>query len=259
MAVFAAMVESVDRGVGQVVEHLRSTGDLDNTLVLLLSDNGACYEWGPFGFDGESRSGRTTLHEGDALRNIGGPGSYLSYGSGWANLGNTPFRMYKHFTHEGGICTPLIAHWPGGLGRPGKWIRESAHIMDLLPTLLDAARVTYPTTFRGREIIPLEGTSLLPAMRRRAAAAAHPGLRPPRSPRTAGWRLEDRLVKTHASRSVLGTLQPGDGPLRNGQPRRPASRTRAPLSAQWTQWAARVGVVYVPPDSSSRDLSDSDR
>ncbi len=123
MAVFAAMVESIDVGVGQIVQHLQQTGTLENTLILLLSDNGACYEWGPLGFDGVSRKGTTTLHTGAEVKKVGGPGTHQSYGSGWANLGNTPFRMYKHFTHEGGICTPFIAHWPRLLSR---WIRSCA-------------------------------------------------------------------------------------------------------------------------------------
>ena len=118
MAVFAAMVETVDHGVGEIVRHLKATSDLDNTLIVFLSDNGACYEWGPFGFDGESRRGTTTLRTGDTLRETGGRGTHQSYGSAWANLGNTPFRLYKHFTHEGGICTPCIVHWPKGIGTP---------------------------------------------------------------------------------------------------------------------------------------------
>ena len=163
MALFAAMVEHVDRGVGRIMDHLRTTGDFDNTLVLLLSDNGACYEWGPYGFDGRSREGLTTLHTGDALRSMGGPGSYHSYGSGWANLGNTPFRLYKHFTHEGGTATPFIAHWPHGIEAAGTWVRERGHIIDVMPTLRAAAGAGYPLHFAGRAVQPEEGVSLLPA------------------------------------------------------------------------------------------------
>ncbi|MCY4189545.1 MAG: sulfatase-like hydrolase/transferase, partial [Bryobacterales bacterium] len=163
MALFAAMVEHVDRGVGRIMDHLRATGDFDNTLVLLLSDNGACYEWGPYGFDGRSREGLTTLHTGDALRSMGGPGSYHSYGSGWANLGNTPFRLYKHFTHEGGTATPFIAHWPRGIEAAGTWVRERGHIIDVMPTLRAAAGAGYPLHFAGRAVQPEEGVSLLPA------------------------------------------------------------------------------------------------
>ncbi len=162
MALFAAMVEHVDRGVGQVIGHLRETGDFDNTLIMLLSDNGACYEWGPFGFDERSRQGVTILHTGDALGKMGGPGSYHSYGSGWANLGNTPFRLYKHFTHEGGANTPFIAHWPLGIRKAGDWVRERGHIIDVMPTLRAAAGAAYPANFKGRSVQPEEGLNLLP-------------------------------------------------------------------------------------------------
>ena len=162
MALFAAMVEHVDQGIGQIVSHLRETGDFDNTLIMLLSDNGACYEWGPYGFDERSREGVTILHTGDDLRKMGGPGSYHSYGSGWANLGNTPFRLYKHFTHEGGTATPFIAHWPEGIRKAGNWVRERGHIIDVMPTLRAAAEAEYPLDFAGRTVQPEEGVNLLP-------------------------------------------------------------------------------------------------
>ncbi|MDE0106440.1 MAG: arylsulfatase [Bryobacterales bacterium] len=162
MALFAAMVEHVDRGIGRIVDHLRESGDFDNTLIMLLSDNGACYEWGPYGFDERSRQGVTILHTGDALRKMGGLGSYHSYGSGWANLGNTPFRLYKHFTHEGGTATPFIAHWPQGIRTAGTWVRERGHIIDVMPTLRAAAGADYPLNFAGRNVQPEEGVNLLP-------------------------------------------------------------------------------------------------
>ena len=164
MALFAAMVEHVDRGVGDIVRHLDDTGDLDNTLIMLLSDNGACYEWGPYGFDERSRQGVTVLHTGDDLRKMGGPGTYHSYGSGWANLGNTPFRLYKHFTHEGGVATPFIAHWPEGIPNPGRWVRERGHVIDVMPTLRAAAGADYPSDFAGRTVQSEEGMNLLPVL-----------------------------------------------------------------------------------------------
>ncbi len=163
MALFAAMVEHVDRGVGRILGHLRESGDFENTLIVLLSDNGACYEWGPFGFDERSRQGVTILHTGEDLRKMGGPGTYHSYGSGWANLGNTPFRLYKHFTHEGGANTPFIAHWPLGIRARGSWIRERGHIIDVMPTLRAAAGAPYPRDYAGRSVQPEEGVNLLPA------------------------------------------------------------------------------------------------
>ncbi len=170
MAIFAAMVERVDDGVGALIDHLKATGDFDNTLIMLTSDNGACYEWGPFGFDELSRKGVTHLHTGADLDRMGGRGTYHSYGSAWANLGNTPFRMYKHFTHEGGVCAPLIAHWParipagGGEAIRDGVIRGRTHIVDVMPTLRDAAGAAYPTDRAGRAIPAEEGISLLPAM-----------------------------------------------------------------------------------------------
>ena len=164
MALFAAMVEHVDRGVGKIVDHLKETGELSNTLIMLLSDNGACYEWGPYGFDQRSRQGVTILHTGKDLLKMGGPGTYHSYGSGWANLGNTPFRLYKHFTHEGGAATPFIAHWPDGIRDGGRWVRERGHLIDVMPTLRAAAGADYPTEFKGRAVQLEEGLNLIPVL-----------------------------------------------------------------------------------------------
>jgi arylsulfatase len=100
MAVYAAMVGCMDHTLGRVVGNLRTHGELDNTLVLFLSDNGACAEWNPFGFDGSSGP-KNVLHTGDQLAAMGGPGTYHSYGSGWANAGCTPFRLYKHYCPRG--------------------------------------------------------------------------------------------------------------------------------------------------------------
>lgn len=247
MAIFAAMVESVDDGVGQILDHLRKTEDLDNTLILFLSDNGACYEWGPFGFDGRSRRGETILRTGDDLREIGQRDTHQSYGSAWANLGNTPFRLYKHFTHEGGISTPFIAHWPAGIGKPDAWVRTPAHVMDLLPTLVEAAGAEYPQKFAGREVTPVEGVSLLPAMRgeqtnertigfdHQAAHALRQGdwklVWPKRMPFEIDWELynlsEDRCEQRN---------------LAEQHPERVQKMTQ-----QWEEWARRVGVTWEAP------------
>lgn len=160
MALYAAMVNHVDNGIGRIVEHLKKSGNFDNTIILILSDNGACYEWGPFGFDKASRAGITVLHEGEALQTMGGPGTYMAYGSGWANLCNTPFRLYKHFTHQGGIASPLIVHWPDGVKSPGRWVRDPAHVMDIMPTLVELAKADYPKQRNDKPILPMEGVSL---------------------------------------------------------------------------------------------------
>lgn len=162
MATFAAMIEHVDRGIGRIIAHLEKTGALDNTLIMLTSDNGACYEWGPFGFDKVSRRGITVLHEGEELKKIGGPGTYHSVGSAWSCLSNTPLRMYKHFNHEGGNCSPLISHWPKGIKNPNRWVRTPVHLMDFMPTVCDVTGAKYPKTLNGEKIKPLEGASLKP-------------------------------------------------------------------------------------------------
>jgi len=164
MALYAAMVSRLDDGVGRLVADLKANSEYDNTLILFMSDNGACYEWGPLGFDKSSRAGVTEVHTGEALANMGGPGSYISYGSAWANLCNTPFRMYKHFTYEGGISSPLVVSWPAGLGdRKGAWVNDAAHFIDIMPTLRAVSGASYPEKLNGNTLIAEQGKSLLPA------------------------------------------------------------------------------------------------
>jgi arylsulfatase len=165
MAVYAAMVDRMDQVVGRVVARLKETGQFENTLILFLSDNGACAEWDPWGFD-EVSGPKNVLHAGADLQKVGGPDSYVSYGSGWANACNTPFRLYKHYGHEGGINTPLIIHWPAGLKtKAGAIAREAGHITDLMPTVLEVAGASYPQERQGQRVLPLEGVSLAPVLR----------------------------------------------------------------------------------------------
>jgi arylsulfatase len=152
MAVYAAMVECIDRSVGTLVAGLKQRGMLEDTLILFLSDNGGNAEGGPSG---------VTRGEGP----IGGPQSYVLLGMNWATLANTPFRRYKHFTHEGGISTPLVAHWPSGIPqrRRGRLEHQPAHVIDIMATAVDLAGAKYPAEFNGHAILPLEGVSLRPA------------------------------------------------------------------------------------------------
>lgn len=246
MAVFAAMVEHVDRGVGRIVEHLESTRDLDNTLIFFLSDNGACYEWGPFGFDGPSRKGTTILHRGADLRKVGGRGTHHSYGSAWANLGNTPLRLYKHFTHEGGISTPLIVHWPRGIPEGSRWIREPVHVMDLMPTICEAAGAAYPRTLRGRPVLPTEGRSLLPSIRgedrgTRPLGFDHQGAH---AWRAGDWKLVWSKRMPHEITWELYNLAEDRCETRDLAEEHP-ERVRA-MAAAWERWARRVQVIYPP-------------
>ncbi|BCM91677.1 arylsulfatase [Abditibacteriota bacterium] len=162
MAVYAAAVDKMDQSVGRVVTYLKKTNQYDNTLIFFLSDNGACAEWDPYGFD-QNSGPKNILHTGDDLKKVGSPDSYVSYGSGWANTCNTPWRLYKHYAHEGGIRTPLIVHWPKGLKtKPGSMTTQPAMVADFMPTLVQICGGTYPTERNGLSIMPTQGASLLP-------------------------------------------------------------------------------------------------
>ncbi|EMI57087.1 arylsulfatase [Rhodopirellula sallentina SM41] len=154
MAVYAAMVDRMDQNIGRVVTWLKEHGQLDNTLLLFLSDNGGCAE--PYKDLGGGR-----------FKDINNPNlsGAISYGQGWANASNTPFRKFKVFSHEGGISTPLIVHWPKGLkSKSGSITNTPAQLIDLMPTILDATGATYPKEFAKQMIQPLEGVSLMPTI-----------------------------------------------------------------------------------------------
>lgn len=181
MAVYAAAVEMLDKNVGRLVDSLREHGELDNTLILFMSDNGACAEWDPYGFDlnpddyknhapGHGVDGGTprkpnVLHSGEELAKMGGPGSMFSYGCAWANVGNTPLAFYKHYAHEGGIRSPFIAHWSGKVANPGSLFDGPGHVFDVMATCVDLSGAKYPKKFHGHEILPMEGQSLVPALK----------------------------------------------------------------------------------------------
>ena len=163
MAIFAAMIDVMDQNIGRVVSDLKKEHELDNTLIIFISDNGACAEWDPYGFD--IRTGpNNILYTGDQIEEMGGPETYHSFGSGWANASNTPWRLYKHYNHEGGISSPFIVHWPDGLKRKGVIDNRPGHLIDLMPTILDAAGTNYPAEFNGQKTILLAGESILPLL-----------------------------------------------------------------------------------------------
>lgn len=172
MAVHAAMIDRVDQGIGRIISKLKAKGIYDNTLILFLSDNGASSERpGAPGFDRNShtRDGRKVTYFGPGMPREKMPGDEMTYagiGPAWANTSNTPFRYWKATQYEGGIRTPLIAHWPAGLTAAANSItRQPGHVIDVMATCLDVADVDYPSEFAGRQITPLEGRSLLPILR----------------------------------------------------------------------------------------------
>jgi arylsulfatase len=167
MAVYAAMIDQMDRGIGQILEAIDARGERDRTLVLFLSDNGGCAEeigseGRAAGFSRRTRDGRAVRLGNDPSIAPGPEDTFASYGLEWAWLSNTPFRRFKSFVHEGGIATPFIVSWPG-IVKPGL-THEQGHVIDLLPTFLDVAGAAYPARYRGRDLVPVEGRSLLPVL-----------------------------------------------------------------------------------------------
>ena len=213
MEVYAAMIDRMDQGIGKLVAELKMTGQFDNTLILFLQDNGGCAE--PMGRAGNEkhpnieRPDKPTLpamkpedfaaggsvpsqtRDGFPVRMgpkvMPGPAdTYVAYGRGWANVSNTPFREYKHWVHEGGISTPLVAHWPAGISAKGELRRQPGHLIDIAATCVDLAQAPYPTNKT-----PLEGRSLRPAfadqpIEREAIYWEHEGNR---AVRAGDWKL----------------------------------------------------------------------
>jgi arylsulfatase len=169
MAVHAAMIEVMDTGIGRVMDALKTNNLDQNTLVIFISDNGACDERIQPGFyDVPSRlrdGTRVRVGNDDKTVMAGPEDTWQSYGIAWANASNTPLTLYKHYCHEGGISTPFIAHWPAGIKNPGSVTNQLGHIIDIMATCVDVSGAKHPDTFKGRKIQPLEGRSLVPVFR----------------------------------------------------------------------------------------------
>ena len=161
---FAAFLDHTDAQIGRFLDGLEQLGRLDNTIVMLLSDNGASQEGGPFGVLHEMKFFNFLIEEPDEavarIDDIGGPHSHANYPWGWAQAGNTPFRWYKQNTHEGGVHVPLIVHWPARISSGGELRDQFHHVDDLVPTLYDLLAITPPETYRGVEQLPVSGTSM---------------------------------------------------------------------------------------------------
>jgi arylsulfatase A-like enzyme len=264
MEVYAAQITVMDEGIGRVISALEETAQMDDTVVIFLADNGGCAEelssgWlanrpEPFFYRGKARNGEPVRFGNSPDIEPGSEYTYTSYGVPWANLSNTPFRMYKHWTHEGGIATPLIVNWPAGLkSEHGALHHDPAQLPDIMATVLDITGAAYPEEYNGNEIAPMEGESLLPvlqggdydrkplfwehegnaAMRDgrwklvknfTGVSSATPGFDPP------GRRGEWELYDMEADRTELHDLA-------ETEPNRVES-----MAAEYKMWAARCGV-----------------
>ncbi|MCH8240419.1 MAG: sulfatase-like hydrolase/transferase, partial [Proteobacteria bacterium] len=231
MAIYAAQIDRMDQGIGRIVQALKRRGLFDNTLILFLADNGGCAEGGEFG--------------GGPANFLGTKQGYmLSYGRGWANASNTPFRRYKHWVHEGGIATPLIAHWPAGIKRRNEFERQPGHLIDIMATCVELAGAAYPTRRGQSDIQPMEGTSLVPAFGGGKLARGTPLFfehEGNRAVRDGKWKLVARgatgpweLYDMAADRSELHNLA-ADYP-----------EVAKRLNQKWEAWAARANAVPWP-------------
>jgi len=171
MAVHAAMIDRMDQGIGRIISALRETGQLDNTLILFLSDNGAspedCSKYGQ-GFDrpGETRDGQKITYPVYKKVLPGPQTTFSSIGVRWANVANTPYQYAKEESYEGGVRTPLIAFWPKGIKvKKGSFTEQSGHVMDFMATFIELAQARYPATYNGNTIKPMQGISFLPVLK----------------------------------------------------------------------------------------------
>lgn len=171
MSVHAAMIDCMDQGIGRIIAALKQTGQLDNTLIVFLSDNGASAEsaagYGP-GFDrpSETRDGRKIDYSTKKDNIPGSETVYSSIGERWANVANTPYRLWKAESYEGGLHTPMIAFWPKGITAPkGGFSKQVGHVMDFMTTFAELAGATYPKTYKGHDIPTTPGVSLVPAFK----------------------------------------------------------------------------------------------
>ena len=272
MEVYAAMVDNMDQGIGRIVAKLEEQGALENTLIIYLQDNGGCAEYygrasnaekikdktyEPLGKDGlqkkiwppmQTRDGRPVRTGPETMP--GAEDTFVAYGTGWANTSNTPFRGYKHDGYEGGIGTPFIVHWPEGIAeeRRDKIVHDPAHLIDLMPTFVEAAGATYPTRVEDNNIKPMEGVSLLPTFggealgRKSALGFEHHGnlaLRDGRWKIVSYYRRDQKETKwelydMEADRTELNDLAK-EMPDKLGE-----------MVGKWHAWANRVGVQPWP-------------
>ena len=243
MAVYAAQVDRMDQGIGKILDAVRASGQWDNTLIMFLSDNGGCAEM--LREDGIPDTAPARTRDGRAVKsgNVRGlmPGpetTYMSYDLPWANASCSPFRLYKHYTHEGGIATPFVVHWPDVI-EPGSIGHQPAWVGDFMPTFLAAAGQQYPGEYNGNAITPVRGESFLPALSGRSIGRERPIIIEHENNcavRDGDWKLVNRhpggweLYDMAADRTESNDLS-GANP-----------RVRDRLQGAYSRWARDVGV-----------------
>jgi arylsulfatase len=249
MAVHAAMIDRMDQGIGRIIQALREAGKLDNTIIVFLSDNGAspenCMRYGP-GFDrpGQTRDGKE-IHYPVKKDVLPGPQTtFASIGERWANVANTPYQYAKAQSYEGGVRTPMIVYWPKGLKAKGGFTDHMGHVMDFMPTFLQVAKAHYPETYKGHNITPYTGISLLPTFEgkeRQEHDVLYNEHFNARYVREGEWKLVSLAGDTTWR---LYRINQDETELNNVAAQYPAIVSR--MATQWRQWANTYNVFPKP-------------
>lgn len=236
MAVYAAQIDRMDQNIGRIRDKIRDLNIEQNTLILFLADNGGCAEG---------------INRGTPGVPPGPADSFLSYGLPWANTSNTPFRRFKHWVHEGGIATPLIAYWPAVI-KPNHITHQPGHVIDLMATCCDLAGAKYPETYNGKSITPLEGKSLRPIFEGKTRKGHHAIFwehEGNRAVRRENW----KLVSRHPGQWELYDLAADRTELNNLAEKYPEKVEE--LSLLYDQWAKRADVKPWPVKRSKKPTS----
>lgn len=224
MATYAAMIDCMDQNIGRLLDTLAATGELENTVIMFLSDNGGCAEE-PGGRNDQAIPGIKEF--------------YTAVGPAWGWAQNSPFRRYKAWTHEGGITTPFIVSWPGKV-EAGSITRQPGHLIDMMPTVLEIAGGTYPDEFAGNEILPVEGKSLLPVFagkQREPHASLCWEWAGSRAVRAGNWKL---VFDKHAKAWELFDLSVDRTEMKDLAKEKPELVSE--LQNIWQEWAQRTGL-----------------
>ena len=278
MEVYAAMIDNMDQGIGRIQESLKRNGKYDNTMIFFLQDNGACAEqygmWRELPEDIDTwplkpmqpgelqyRMVPEVTRDGRPVR-VGrgvmpGPAdTYIGYDPLWANASNTPFRMFKHWSHEGGISTPLIVHWPNSIDTKGEFRHQPGHLIDIMATCIDVSGATYPEVFNDSAIYAMEGKSLKPAfdnqpLDREALYWEHEGNR---AIRIGKWKLVSKPHRRPRELDLIEELPLHEWELYDMENDRSETKNLADahpekvaeMAGKWMVWAKKVLVVPKP-------------
>lgn len=232
MAIYAAQIYAMDQGIGKLVSELEEKGQLDNTIIMFLSDNGACAE--------HISSGRRKTVDGKE-------DTYESYRINWANLSSTPYKEYKHHTNEGGIATPLIVHYPKGIRKElrNTYVDEYGHITDIMATCVDLAKAKYPRNYKGHRITPLQGVSLVPNLsgKRTKRGITFWEHEANIAARDGKWKIVTKVMeggKFDEDSIKLYDMETDPTEMNDLSLKYP--RKKAQLYAAWKRWAEKVDV-----------------